>query len=77
MSETLCKLYLELAEVVPDGTKTRRDLAAEAAMKRALLALAEVDPDPGVLRAAFYLRNYLGLPRLHGGPVDAGVRKPD
>ena len=30
MSDTMCRLYLELSQVVPDGTKTERELKLEA-----------------------------------------------
>lgn len=32
-TETLSKLYLELAHVVPEGTKTYREMALEEALK--------------------------------------------
>lgn len=68
--ETLSKLYLELAHVVPPETKNFRELAAEQAIKKALWQLAESAPLEGggpIQMAANTLRTAVGLPPLNDG----------
>jgi hypothetical protein len=43
MTETISKLYLELAHVVPDGTKTFRDIQNEARIEQLEAALELID----------------------------------
>lgn len=75
--QALCKLYLELAHVVPDGTYTFREKAMRSAMRKALRHLDFATPrdrNGPVYKAADALRIELGLPPLKvGGRPSEGL----
>jgi hypothetical protein len=61
MSETMSKLYLELANVVPDECKSSRELALQKHIDKygiALMMIAEGCANPRIV-AAETLANYL------------------
>jgi hypothetical protein len=56
-TETLCKLYLELANVVPKGCISSRELKLLSRIKKLRLALGNIYLDPG--RATIEARSAL------------------
>ena len=65
MNEILCKLYLELAHIVPPGTYSHKELMYREAMERALWYLNDATPktrNGPTYRAADTLRLALGWP---------------
>ena len=78
-TETLSKLYLELSQVVPPGTMTRRELELERAISKALFHMDSASPqlrNGPLYQAAGHLRKALGLPPAEiGGKFSEGVPK--
>lgn len=76
-TETLSKLYLELANVLPDTTRSSRELMYRNIMKNALMHLDFATPkqrNGPVYRAADELRIGLGLsPMKIGGKPSDGL----
>ncbi len=73
--ETLSKLYLELAHVVPRDTKSSRELSYELQIKQALKHLDHATPQQRngpVYQAADRLRSALGI-----GPMEIGGKPSD
>lgn len=68
--DTLCKIYLELSNVVPVGTKTARELEVERLIKKSLMHMDYTAPqhrNGPMYQAADSLRKAIGL-----GPVEIG-----
>ena len=79
--ETLSKLYLELSHVVPDGTKTAKELALQRAIENALRELDFATPQQRngpCIKAAGILRAAIGLApmTLPGGKPSEGLWTP-
>ncbi len=76
-TETLSKLYLELANVIPRETKSSRELTYECQIKQALRHLDHATPQQRngpVYQAADRLRASIGIgPMAVGGKPSDGV----
>jgi hypothetical protein len=57
--EILCKLYLELANVVPPDCKSARELKLEGALKRIFAHWDEFGPEHGFERIIDSSRDFL------------------
>ena len=74
-TETLSKLYLELANIVPRETKSSRELTYEFQIKQALRYLDHATPNQRngpVYQAADRLRSAIGI-----GPMSVGGKPSD
>ncbi|KXJ56541.1 MAG: hypothetical protein AXW12_00475 [Thalassospira sp. Nap_22] len=77
MSETICKLYLELSHVVPAGTKTAKEVEVERHIKIALMHMDSASPqlrNGPMYQASDHLRKAIGLkPVGIGGKFSEGI----